>query len=665
MSMNKNKQNAFFFIGLIGSYNVYADFTSYDISIYGSETSFESPQTPYDDYIKYAEYPELNTNFWFHRYYNFEPGHEHDECVYHYKDCDKNPHTHSGIDFPLSNGITENYSFGFGKILERNDSSFGQVTIRHLVNSGEYFNVNLLHSSQFDSNISESKYIVKNQYIGKKDNIGVNDPHLHLEISDSVTLSAPVTDRAHPGMNDTNPSAFTKADLVAHYDSNNTDIRYYNPYDFVAKKKELIPFLSWESNSPSETSYNVYGIAKKQINGNLAFNTNSTSISRVGILAKRTISRENADNPGNIANPAFLAESEINFNGLSGNSESYIEGDYLFLAYIEDNNENRYGYPILFSFVAEGGFIIDNDKQTYSAGHYYIEDISTDTRINQVPGYFLTGKLIKVDNRNNNSIERPNDVDTINWQLSEYWIFDQTTPENSTVNRFSNQFQINAYIPEGATATSVNYFIQGNEKTYTKNINQFSNAGNWVSLGIYELNQNSFVKVTSDGITQGQWLAADAIKFEKINVCSQSSSNTKRSTSDSKNTELFLDLIAYTYPELLSDGSETFQISGYDARYFQLNDLYLGVKNNQVYTYSNMELQEYGSINSVIEQLICNSVPSSIASSAEVSICSSIDGSVGETRSLVAISPYRDTSVSEPVTNLVECSRPTNIPGAD
>jgi len=231
------------------------------------------------------------------------------------------------------------------------------------------------------------------------------------------------------------------------------------------------------------------------------------------------------------------------------------------------------------------------------------EHISTDTEVQTVSGYFLTSKLVRANSQNNSAAGQ---LDSFTWKVAE----------NDTNNRKSlGTYLVFAYIPQGATARKAIYTIQAKDRLYKRKINQAYNLYNWASLGMYTLNSQSYIKVTTDGIKQGQWLAADALKFVKItpfDVCSKKSNlwNYKLQSKDNHilNSDLFLNIIEFKYPELFTDGTGTFRIAEYNARYYQPASIYLGVKKKRVYSYTaKIGITDYGNIDSVIKRFLCTS----------------------------------------------------------
>ena len=498
--MNNILKTLFIITGLIFSHNASSNFSNYDLTLNGPEGWAST-----DEYA--------GTNFWSHFYWNFTTNR--DECVHN--GCEHNTATHSGIDF-TDNGYPNVYSHGFGKITGRT-LAYGLVSVRHLVNTGEYFQVNLLHSDNIDPNIILNNFIVKNQFVGNKSGIGsdgtiaFDDFHLHLEVSDAVNITAPLTANAHPGPEDLRPSVFSKAGLTAHYVSTNTNVRYYNPNDFVATKTEAIPFLSRSSDSPSNIEYDVYGIASENIYGGLNLEGTFDSSS---IVVRDFFRRNQIRDQGSLNDTLRFLGGRNNdglpVNGITGGN-IYPEGDYLFAAYVRDdadpveNNRHRFGYPVKFSIVKAGDIIVDNDQQNAD------EDSANDTQNepayngltgSKVPGYFLTADL---HNGRSNT-------------------FAQWKPYQS------GEYEIYVHIPEyGATATNVTYKIitAENNIILSSPVDQSLHAGQWVrlrtdnaqtfnldSVGYVAINLGSAAGGSNFDVSVDQKVAFDAVKFVQV-----------------------------------------------------------------------------------------------------------------------------------------------------
>gem|GEM_PF-769224 len=496
--MNNLIKITFIVFGLILSHNSSANFTDYDITLNGPESWTATG----DEYA--------GTNFWAHHYWNFQVEQitgGRDEC--HFDGCENNTATHSGIDFSI-HGYPNVYSHGFGEITGRT-AAYGLVSIRHLVNTGQYFQVNLLHSSNIGSNVILNNYIVKNQFIGNKSGIGrlgtdVFAHHLHFEVSDSVNITAPLTANAHPGPGDLRPSVFSKGGLTAHYSSTNTNIRYYNPNDFAVEKREAIPFLSRSSVAPSALEYDVYGIANANIYGGLNL---SGTFHRSSIVVRDNFRRSQIEDLGSLNDTLrFLGgiNEDALVNGING-SNTYSEGNYLFAAYVNQNNEHRFGYPVKFSFVKQGDIIVDNDQQ--NADEVTTNDTQNKPAYNgltgsKVPGYFLTADL---HNGKSNTFAQWKP-----YQNGEYKIF--------------------VHIPEyGATATNVRYKIKtdANNFVLSSPINQSLHGGEWVRLitdnaQTFQLDASGYVAInlgadeggSNFAVSADQQVAFDAVKFVQV-----------------------------------------------------------------------------------------------------------------------------------------------------
>jgi len=459
---------------------------SYDFNIYGTATS----------------------GFWKHDYYTNRFG---------------NLVTHTGKDYQLG----DNYahvkinSYGYGKVIGITPK-LGAVSIQHLMNNGKYIQVNLLHMHRNTIKVNIDDYISKNHYLGNEGNTGsgfINpdtNTHLHLEVAKQTSLAWVETARACPGKPEKSGKSgngcttnerttiFDIGNLQAHYKTKSSTEKnipfegrvWYNPNTFSSNYEELLPFLS-KSDTPSYGNFDVYGIANKTIYGYL--NIGADNINKVGILVRSSKKRSDTENSNTTYKAQkFLAESTSDFIGLSGNSDKYSKGDYLFVPYVSDDGQHRYGYPLKFSFLDKGSFIIDNDKNnvTYDNGASYSEYLSKTNadEQNHVPGYFLTSRLIKVTSSNYN--------DYIKWSV----------PSDT-----NGKYHIYAHIPNGATAEDTTYMIRTSDGDRTKDINQSeATKEDWVDLGTYSLNSDSYVKLSLRNEEDDQWMAFDAIKFEKV-----------------------------------------------------------------------------------------------------------------------------------------------------
>ncbi len=184
-------------------------------------------------------------------------------------------------------------------------------------------------------------------------------------------------------------------------------------------------------------------------------------------------------------------------------------GDYLFVPYINKNggNDNRFGYPVKFSFVHRGDIIVDNDQK--NADTNTRNDSPTEPTYNgndngtKVPGYFLTADLFA--GRSN--------------------AFAQWKPQHS------GEYEIYVHVPEyGATATGVRYVIKedgtNQNQVFSRAIDQSTHPGQWVRI---TTNNNDTFQFTDQGyigihlgsnsgsrnysISRAQKVAFDAVKF--------------------------------------------------------------------------------------------------------------------------------------------------------
>ena len=480
----------------------YAGFENYDLAIYGN----------------------ASTGFWEHNYYRTSATSTPPNTLV----------THTGKDFQLGDNSAHVpiKSYGFGKVINI-DYSFNAPTIRHLMNDGKYINVNLLHLHEV--NDINNKYITKYQLLGREGNkgLGFNDldtnTHLHFEVAGQISLAWVPTAEACLGNGCVNGvgrstvydiddfSAYYRITSNAHRELPFNNRVWYNP-DTLTTHTEAIPFMSMKNN-PSSVNYDVYGVADKPLYGNINL---SGYFQTASILVRDFSLRTNAETVkgGLDDNHRFLGKLENqSIRGINGNN-SYAKGDYLFLGYIFDNGVARFGYPIQFSLVNNGDFIIDNDQSNADADqgndarntptyNGTIIDRTTQTNIgSKVPGYFLTADLFT--GRSN--------------------AFAQWKPYKS------GTYKIYVHIPENnvATATNVRYIIKkdGTDTTAinSKVINQSTNADNWVQIigedntSSFQFNENGYIglslsnlqNATNYSIDATRKVAFDAIRFESL-----------------------------------------------------------------------------------------------------------------------------------------------------
>ncbi|MGR3179030.1 MAG: Ig-like domain-containing protein [Candidatus Anammoxibacter sp.] len=459
--------------------------------------------------------PKFNGTFWEHDYI-------------------KNNTTHTGIDYDIGNNDkhVSVLSYGFGKAVdvrepapdpETQKTGTNAVNIRNLLNNGQYVRFNLFHFQQDSITVNTGDYIAKYQILGREGNTGLGfgisnpDPktHLHLEVANlpqdgNFTTPLVDDDLACPGdgCKDENrrTTQYDMGNTIAHYEVEsktspnipNRGLVWYDPSLIVSNYNELIPFLSKTNSSPSESNYDVYGIANKTIKGFLGA---KGSFGRTGILVRRSNNRNDANNPSTSASHKFLAELRNSFTqGFTGSYSGYETDEYLFLGYVEENAKGRYGYPIRFDFLQnENSVIVDNDQRN-SGNYQYSHNINGET--NSVPGYYLTAKLVKgtIDAR-------------ADWKPGK-----------------SGKYNIFVHIPDGAEAVNLTYRIWPNgfgngSPIFSNKVNQSGNNNKWVLIksgvdfgsdGVVSLNikPNSNAEFNSHAVNT--WVAFDAVKFEFV-----------------------------------------------------------------------------------------------------------------------------------------------------
>lgn len=465
----------------------------YDLSIYGGLGWDPDNNSEYSN--------EMDSNFWSHYYYDFGQG----------------PATHTGIDYKVDDAenSSEVRSYGYGKV-EASVSDCGRVSIRNLVTTGAYFYINLLHGKvQNGELIDESRYVVKNQYIGREDSICTEMPHLHFDVSDQAMAGSVLTANAHPNRL-ANPSLGApivpeKSGLTPHYDTSNTNHVWYHPLRFAEEQQELMLSVHRSEPNPSLTDFDVFGIENRTLHGYL--NVDSTTATEAGILIRRSAQRIDADNP-RPPEPDWLAHSGGDLgSGLYGYHKTLeIGDDYLLVPYVF-STEDRTGFPIVFSVVKSTDVIADNDKPHPTGpappGGWRIAGYSGPEPEEPIPGYFRTADL-----------RRGQSGTTAKWYPGE-----------------SGRFIVSVYIPEnGPTATKVSYRIFSSsdvDPIITNQISHQTKRGQWVPLksgvdlqdftfqsgGYVELALGSSVIQNPAGyntnISADETVAVDAVKFER------------------------------------------------------------------------------------------------------------------------------------------------------
>jgi hypothetical protein len=456
----------------------------------------------FSEYRVFFDYPSLatsSTKFWKHNYIS-------GELV-----------THTGFDYNLDENAAHVYVpwNAFGKVQETisypaslNKASI--ITVRQLLQNGDYLYCKGLHFYAGSIRVEQLDYVAQGHLVAREGNTGVNsayagdesNTHLHYECGNlgstpwvPSTLTCP--DSALDGETEyCTPDDFGRAVLrdtshdidgllLAHYSKSNSGKVWYPPQEVIRQYSELIPCLSRSSAAACATSvggYDVYGVANMPLYGQL---NARGAFDEVGIVARVGDSIRRADAETASFSTALGVERKwlaletgaTNLDGLIGQRTDYGLGDYLFLASVL-KGERRYGFPLRISFVAEGDFIVDNDKPLDGGASYEdnLEPLASrppllsspanpdlpkiypyyNDLVNRVPGYFMTGSLVR---GRSGAFAR--------WRVGQ-----------------TGFVRISVFVPRGATATSVQYKIvdsYGNV-TLSAPIDQAANQERWVEL---------------------------------------------------------------------------------------------------------------------------------------------------------------------------------------
>lgn len=301
--------------------------------------------------------------------------------------------SHTGID--LCRGVPTNLAFGQismigyeGMAPLPNPDSCGSgdcglgnsVIIKHLMDDGSYKYALFGHLANHRVPQKLGTYVVPSQVIGDMGNSSTQYVHLHLEIKNDNRLGNPlgrgwgyIPYQATPEDDDLDPLNFG----------------YENPNTFISntENKIALPFISTLNTSANEGNYVVFAYHQSPINGRLKL---SGTFEEASIIVRNFFNRAEVFKKGDLKDDTrFLGgknqNSPVTF--IEG-TNSYDAGDYLFAAYVKavGDNENRFGYPLKFSFVNESEFIIDNDQRVSSDNEF----THSGNNSTPVPGYFLT-----------------------------------------------------------------------------------------------------------------------------------------------------------------------------------------------------------------------------------------------------------------------------------
>ncbi|MBF0524100.1 MAG: M23 family metallopeptidase [Deltaproteobacteria bacterium] len=415
------------------------------------------------------------------------------------------------------------YSVAHGKTTLALDAAHGHgygnvVVTKHLLTNGRYLFSLYGHMLNDSLLTAQGEYVSKGSKLGIMGNTGHSDyPHVHFEIKDSDGLG--------PYFGYIDSTEFINWE---HEDPDKHG--YHDPYfvyDQNNPTRVLLPFLSITNQNPDETHYDVYGVRNEPIYGSLNVAGN---FYHAAILVRDTVDRATAENGESSSSTLINAslkylvqagnEGEHNIltavNGVAGTRNSYQGGDYLILATVSDGGDagnnlpgRRYGYPIKFCFLQDvQSLIVDNDQSAGSASIFVssppINLGADDQKI--VPGYFLTSRLVKARSG----------------AYAQWWPYRL------------GAYRIYVHIPRGNTASKLYYKIGSfvSRKTSKEIIPNPSQDG-WYQLTaddnstVFNLSWYDYVEIflgkdvstdNSDNthLTEGDWVAFDAVKFEYV-----------------------------------------------------------------------------------------------------------------------------------------------------
>lgn len=256
---------------------------------------------------------------------------------------------------------------------------YNHLFSQHLINTGEFVYFKYLHFERdsISAKLLGGAYLVPGQFIAKEGASGcVTSEHLHFEVGKTKI-----------------PQRFNAEGLDSTYD----------PADFITNHsfKPALPLLSRVS-TPSSGNYDVFGYADDTIYGHVNFTGTFNGASTVVRLFDDDLMlRSRVSQHGTLDDPLLYlggTNDGVLVNGIAGNNR-YGEGNYLFAGWIRHINnglaEQRYGYPLKFSFVNQTQVIVDNDQLPLAQQN---NDPLQKTQFvcqspcqaDKVPGYFLS-----------------------------------------------------------------------------------------------------------------------------------------------------------------------------------------------------------------------------------------------------------------------------------
>ena len=376
------------------------------------------------------------------------------------------------------------------------------VVVEHLLDDGRviysYYG-HLLHmNNDFQAaGLSENDYIVADSFLGYKGNTGLSTgSHLHFEISNRGTIANISKCASHWIPECVNGVREVPA---------NSSTQVKDPAPFRnGQRHVLIPYLSMNNQSLGSETYDVFGIVGDSDNlfASLTLTTSEDLVfTHIGVGGRPY---DDEDDVKDI----FIRDSE-NFIGgesktISGGS-NFQAGDYKFFAW---SDQFQSGHHIKFSILKhKKSVVVDNDQ--INCGDYQYSQSIENSEINMVPGYYLTGQLVK----------------------GQSGARAQWKPD------VNGRYRIYVHIPlRSAEATNLVYVIKGDgsdeNRILSEPINQMNNTDSWVLIrnqngeDEFDFNRQGYVQLfigtdSSDlssnaNVDENTWVAFDAMKFEYI-----------------------------------------------------------------------------------------------------------------------------------------------------
>ena len=283
---------------------------------------------------------------------------------------------------------------------------------------------------------------------------------------------------------------------------------YRHPDNYLGKSTVIIPYFSRLNQVPSQSNYDVYVISGQPLYGSITVQpTQSTTFTNIGIRGK--------DASGNPV--TFFNNSSITLNSVSpalkGNRTftcADLNGcDYKLFPYIGSNGNNTEqevaeGYPLKVCILPNSNSeIIDNDTRggNSSSDRFEYNTAATDTE--DFPGYYLSSKLF---------IGKTIDDQWAKWRPSK-----------------AGKYRVFVHIPNGipnaaGNATYKVYTRSGATAAYTKPVDHRYDNSDTMGVGDSWFlppvprsgtfaDITGYVYLSTESLTTGQRVAADAVKF--------------------------------------------------------------------------------------------------------------------------------------------------------